>query len=652
WGWRGDPSCYQTTYTTMRGLHALNIDAIDSIDWFQDFWDALRNEQAGDGWWLVSRWDTGDRVLSTAWAMLTLQKVVAPSPPLPRPVADADGPYLVEVNLPVTLDGSSSYDPDGGEIVDYHWIFGDGNTGSGVSPTNTYNTAGLYTAELTVTDDVGGIDTATAMVVVYDPDAGFATGGGWFIPDGATSDEGDWLPDMDKTSPANFGFEVKYKKGASNPNGQLEFQYPQGNFNLHSKAMDWLVIVNNWAKFQGTATIKGFKGLYPFRVDARDGDFGGGTELDRFIIKVYAPDADPDKDDPIYKASGDLEGGSIVIHAKKVKVTTLRVQSGSPADMLGYQVFETWAETISKTSGGRLQIEPYPAGAIVPTSEMYDAVQSGVLDGFVAGSMQWTGKHALANYLTSYPFGLDEPYMWEIWFYDRGGIELAREDYARFNMHYIGPVMGAPEYAHCVKPLDAMADWNGLKCRYAGGMTVDIFEKAGAEVFWMSGGEIYQAMATGFIELGEFSSHYMNKQLGLHEVGPNIIGPAQMHSAVSIETFVVNMDTWNSLSPKLQQLLTTGVSDLSTSTLSALQAADIEALQWMIQEAGCTYIEIPPVERAEFRLISVEFWSKYATDVISLQAVESQILLMSEEGLLDFPGLKAEVEIYFPGLLP
>ena len=648
-GWRGYPSCYHTTYTTMKGLEALNILAIGSIDWFQDFTDALLGEQAADGWWLSSRWDDGDRILSTAWAMLTLQEVAPPSPPLPRPVADAGGPYLVAVRLPVTFNGTDSYDPDG-EIVDYCWIFGDGKAGSGVSANNTYITAGLYTAELTVTDNVGGIDTDTAMVVVYDPAAGFATGGGWFIPGGPTSDVGDFLPDIDYSSSAEFGFVVKYKPGATEVGGQLEFQYRQGDFNLHSKGMEWLVIVNNnWAKFQGSATIKGLEGLWPFRVDARDGDFGGGTAVDRFIIKVYTPGSNPDQSDPEYKASGDLKGGSIVIHAKKV--TTLRVQSSYPADMLGYQVFESWAQEISEASGGRLNIEPYPDGAIVPTSEMFDAVQSGTLDGCAAWPQSWTGKHALANYLSSYPFGLDEPYMWETWFYERGGIELAREDYARFNMHYVGLVMGAPEYAHCVKPLNTKADWDGLKCRYPPGMIYDVFTEAGAVVTPMPGGEIWQAMKEGRIELGEFNSHYWNQQLKLYQVGPYIIGPGQMHSAVTIQAFVVNMDTWNSLSSKLQGLLTTGVNDLSSSTLSALQAADLDALNWMVETGNCTYIKIPPVERAKFRLISIKFWKGYATDPISLQAVKSQILLMDEEGLLDFPGIKEEIEKYFPDLL-
>lgn len=81
------------------------------------------------------------------------------------PVADANGPYSGTVNVPLTLDGSASSDPDG-TIVDYSWNFGDGNTGTGASPTHTYITDGTFTVSLTVTDDAGdtGTDATTATI--------------------------------------------------------------------------------------------------------------------------------------------------------------------------------------------------------------------------------------------------------------------------------------------------------------------------------------------------------------------------------------------------------------------------------------------------------------------------------------------------------
>ncbi len=75
-------------------------------------------------------------------------------PPNVAPVADANGPYNGTVGSPVQFDGSGSSDPDG-SIAAYQWDFGDGSTGSGVSPSHTYNTDGSFTVTLTVTDNAG-----------------------------------------------------------------------------------------------------------------------------------------------------------------------------------------------------------------------------------------------------------------------------------------------------------------------------------------------------------------------------------------------------------------------------------------------------------------------------------------------------------------
>ena len=82
-GWKGEPSCYHATYTVMKGLESLHIVTIDGIDWYKDFANAILAEQLPDGSWPVSMWDDGEQILSTTWALLTLEKVVAP--PLRKP---------------------------------------------------------------------------------------------------------------------------------------------------------------------------------------------------------------------------------------------------------------------------------------------------------------------------------------------------------------------------------------------------------------------------------------------------------------------------------------------------------------------------------------------------------------------------------------
>ncbi len=67
-------------------------------------------------------------------------------------------------NLVVAFDGSASADADG-SVAGYAWDFGDGSSGSGVSPSHTYGAAGTYSVSLTVTDDKGAKSAAVTHSV-------------------------------------------------------------------------------------------------------------------------------------------------------------------------------------------------------------------------------------------------------------------------------------------------------------------------------------------------------------------------------------------------------------------------------------------------------------------------------------------------------
>ncbi|MCK5319503.1 MAG: hypothetical protein KAJ55_16450, partial [Anaerolineales bacterium] len=140
-------------------------------------------------------------------------------------------------------------------------------------------------------------------------------------------------------------------------------------------------------------------------------------------------------------------------------------------------------------------------------------------------------------------------------------------------------------------------------------------------------------------------------ELGLHEVGKYIIGPGQMHQPVDLQAFVMNTNSWNKLPADLQLMLIIGAEDYSWSMHRNIMGSDLVAKQWMIESYGNVYMELPAAERAKFRKGAVELWHKWATDDVSMRAVRSQISLMNAIGLLEFPGIKDEVEIYFPGLL-
>ncbi|HUS12459.1 MAG TPA: PKD domain-containing protein, partial [Pyrinomonadaceae bacterium] len=81
------------------------------------------------------------------------------------PIASSGGPYSGLIAQNVAFSAAASFDPDG-SITSYAWNFGDGGTGSGVTPTHAYATAGTYNISLTVTDDLGTQTTANTTATI------------------------------------------------------------------------------------------------------------------------------------------------------------------------------------------------------------------------------------------------------------------------------------------------------------------------------------------------------------------------------------------------------------------------------------------------------------------------------------------------------
>ena len=98
-------------------------------------------------------------------------------------------------SLVVSFDASASSDSDG-TVASYAWDFGDGNSGTGKTPSHTYAAAGDYQVVLTVTDNDGATGSVTHTVTALAPTGPLAqdtfartVSNGW----GTADTGGDWV---------------------------------------------------------------------------------------------------------------------------------------------------------------------------------------------------------------------------------------------------------------------------------------------------------------------------------------------------------------------------------------------------------------------------------------------------------------------------
>jgi PKD repeat protein len=78
-------------------------------------------------------------------------------------------PTSPQVGQQVFFNAATSQPAPGRTITSYEWNFGDGSTGSGISPSHTYSTVGTFEVSLTVTDDLGNRGVISRPVPVSGP---------------------------------------------------------------------------------------------------------------------------------------------------------------------------------------------------------------------------------------------------------------------------------------------------------------------------------------------------------------------------------------------------------------------------------------------------------------------------------------------------
>jgi hypothetical protein len=224
----------------------------------------------------------------------------------------------------ITATWSSSGSIPSSTTVVTNYSGGTGNDNGSFTLTPVGIQPGVYTLSVTIADKFGLLNTNAegvystlpGYIVVYDPNAGFVTGGGWI-----TSPAGAYYANRSLTGKATFGFVAKYQKGQQSPDGNTEFEFQTAGLAFKATSYEWLIVAGTKAQYKGVGTING-SGTYGFMLTAIDGDSGGSKKPDTFRIKIWVLSTGaPVYDNQLGAADASdpttiLGGGTVVIRSK------------------------------------------------------------------------------------------------------------------------------------------------------------------------------------------------------------------------------------------------------------------------------------------------------------------------------------------------
>ncbi len=287
------------------------------------------------------------------------------------------------------------------------------------------------------------------------------------------------------------------------------------------------------------------------------------------------------------------------------QVIKWKIATTWPSSIMIQQMPVKWAEDVTKASGGRLEIEVYPAGAVVGAAEVLDAANSKTIDGYHTFSGYWIGKMAGAPFFSSIPMTF-EPFMHLVWVYEGGGLELWQKmyDQAGYNIKVIPLGIQHPEIlAWARKPLAKIDDWKGLKYRTVG-WWAEILRENGVAVTSLPAAELYPSLERGVLDATEFSSPYNDMTLGFYEVAKYLTGPG-MHQPGVLFYVGINKDSWNALPDDLKHLVETSA---RSATLWSWAKDFNESMKAMdeFKKKGVTFVE---VEESVQRKLKDDTWA-------------------------------------------
>jgi TRAP-type mannitol/chloroaromatic compound transport system substrate-binding protein len=265
---------------------------------------------------------------------------------------------------------------------------------------------------------------------------------------------------------------------------------------------------------------------------------------------------------------------------------------------------ERFAKRMDEVSEGRLKIQVFAAGELVPGLGVFDAVSQGTVEAGSGAAYYWAGKVPAAQWFSSVPFGLNAQGI-NAWFYGGGGLELWEEVYAPFNVvprpqGNTGVQMGG----WFRKKMNTIDDFKGLKMRIPG-LGGKVIAKAGGTVVLLAGGEIFTSLERGVLDATEWVGPMHDLRMGFYQAAPYYYYPGWHEPGTCLEV-IFNKKAYESLPKDLQLMIDAVAMETNLWSLSQFEAGNGAALQELISKHKVELIRFPEPMMDELRKLSEE----------------------------------------------
>lgn len=249
------------------------------------------------------------------------------------------------------------------------------------------------------------------------------------------------------------------------------------------------------------------------------------------------------------------------------------------------------ADNIGALSGGRLTIQLFAAGEMVPGLGALDAVIDGSAEMSHGAAYYWQNKSQGLSFYTGVPFGMTSREH-TAWIRYLGGQEIWDKVYDQFGIQgFLSGDTGTQAGGWFRNELTGVADIQGLRFRTPG-LGGQVWGKLGAAVTNLAAGEIFAALQSGTLDAAEFVGPYNDLALGFYQIAKNYYFPSFVEPGLATEV-TVNKAKFQALPEDLQAIVRTAAQAAYDDVASEMYANDPRALATLVSEHGVQVRRFP-----------------------------------------------------------
>ncbi|MFC0322131.1 TRAP transporter substrate-binding protein [Gallibacterium melopsittaci] len=323
---------------------------------------------------------------------------------------------------------------------------------------------------------------------------------------------------------------------------------------------------------------------------------------------------------------------SMMSFAVSAAEINLKFESSNFAGEKVYEIQKQWTDNIEKASNGRISIELLPLDSVLKTSDMLSGVRNKIIDGAVATAAMYAGIDPGFGLIgdTISAWNSDEDIL--SFYYNGGGFEVVDGIFQKYGAKLIGvSVTGAESLPSKVK-ISKVDDFKGVKIRAPSGPIQKLFAKLGASPVGLPGSEIYTSLEKGIIDAADFSTFANNQAQGVHDIAKYPIYPG-IHSSPAVH-MIMNLKTWQALSPADQEFLITYFKGMALDTLIKAHYEDKLAYREAI-EKGVQPVAWSPEETKKVRTAAKEIWQEIAQQSeVGNQYYQALLKFLTSQGMM------------------